>query len=182
MSTQKLKKGFTLIELMVVIVIIGILAAIAIPKLFGMSAKAKASEVAPAAGTWMKLLVAYSMEKNTYGSFSRIGYIIPGGDAFTYSGNPPGNVETETADWSAKNKAKLNDCAPDSEWKITAKFGETPTVSIAGDEVPMKCVDGWQDPGDGTECPKIPADDKFEPGACSSLTPSFAKVAAVSGP
>jgi type IV pilus assembly protein PilA len=41
---NKKEKGFTLVELMVVIVIVGILAAVAIPKFLDASNKAKASE------------------------------------------------------------------------------------------------------------------------------------------
>ena len=68
------KQGFTLIELMVVIVIMGILAAVAVPKLFGMIAKSKASEVGPAAGTYVKLQDAYFAETNSLGNWSTIGY------------------------------------------------------------------------------------------------------------
>ena len=58
-----MKKGFTLIEIMVVIVIMGVLAAVGVPKLFGMIAKAKASEVPTAAGTYVHLQEAYQSEK-----------------------------------------------------------------------------------------------------------------------
>jgi type II secretory pathway pseudopilin PulG len=104
---------------MVVIVIIGILAAIAIPKLFGMSAKAKASEVGPAAGTWSKLTAAYLLEKDSTGTFEQISYTPPGTPdgstpreksstgAFTYEST---GSTSEEGKWKATNTTKLNNC------------------------------------------------------------------------
>ena len=127
------KQGFTLIELMVVIVIMGILAAVAVPKLFGMIAKSKASEVGPAAGTYIKLQQAYFSEKNQYGGWSVIGYTAPGGSSgtssattnFTYGAD---NIEAtnetnagKTGVWTATNNAKLNDCASAKNWQIDTK-------------------------------------------------------------
>ena len=48
---NKSKKGFTLIELIIVIVILGILAAIAIPKFVGFSSEAKKSAINGIAGS-----------------------------------------------------------------------------------------------------------------------------------
>ncbi|MBO4827921.1 type IV pilin [Fibrobacter sp. UWB4] len=117
------KQGFTLIELMVVIVIMGILAAVAVPKLFGMIAKSKASEVGPAAGTYVKLQDAYVAEKGTYiGSWKAIGYADPASTVFTYSGFNSGAdialATGKTVAWSAAAKAALNDCQANSVWTL----------------------------------------------------------------
>jgi len=127
MFTQS-KKGFTLIELMVVIVIIGILAAVAIPKLFGMNAKAKASEVGAAAGTWSKLQQAYFMEKDNVGTIKRIGFDAPGKDkkdtdcdagktqAFCYTGLED---DDKAGQFNANPNVKLNDCTTTMSWNLT---------------------------------------------------------------
>lgn len=63
---KSMKKGFTLVELMVVIVIIGILAALAIPRFLGATNKSKAAEFKPVLKQLYTLQEAYAQENNTY--------------------------------------------------------------------------------------------------------------------
>lgn len=118
-----MKKGFTLIELMVVIVIIGILAAIAVPKMFGLSAKAKASELLPSWGSWKKVSQAYALETSSVGAFTSIGFVPPGVSSFndwystsnwSYAGGAvattPVANSSDLGYFSARNIIDLNNC------------------------------------------------------------------------
>ena len=149
------KQGFTLIELMVVIVIMGILAAVAVPKLFGMIAKSKASEVGPAAGTYIKLQDAYVSESNRLGTWTLVGYVAPGASSasdnspnttnFTYYGSIADAVDisAETSEedaWVAVNKVALNDCGANTgKWNVNISGNSNGNSVSYAAEVATEC-------------------------------------------
>ncbi len=118
--TMKNQKGFTLIELMVVIVIIGILSAVALPKMFSMSNKAKASEIKPAAATYERLQLTYIAEESELGAEADIGWEDPQSKFFTYDGD--GTKGSMAID----NDKPLGECAKGAgDWKT-----EVSTLSV----------------------------------------------------
>lgn len=134
-------KGFTLIELMVTIVIAGIIAAVAVPKIFGQIAKARASEIYSAVGTYIHLQDTYNSQyTDSIGSWITIGYTMRSNENFKYfEGNSEGGSTTtlarsvdegETAAWKANNVNKLNDCEADNVWQLNISKSPTSAYNI----------------------------------------------------
>lgn len=70
----RFRKGFTLIELMIVVAIIGVLAAIAIPNFLKFQAKSKMSEAKTNLGAIYTGQLSYFGEQNSYGNFDSINW------------------------------------------------------------------------------------------------------------
>jgi type IV pilus assembly protein PilA len=85
LSMLKGKKGFTLIELMIVVAIIGILAAIAIPNFLKFQAKSKQSEAKASLGAIYTGQIAFFGETNTFGDFDQVNWSPSGSPRYHYS-------------------------------------------------------------------------------------------------
>ena len=106
MSRVHNRKGFTLIELMIVVVIIGILAALAIPRFMQTSGKAKKSEAKTVLKQLYQLERAYFQEHDAYVAGLNTAALVatslsfddPGADArYDYSVTVLGATFTATA-------------------------------------------------------------------------------------
>ena len=111
LSKLRSKKGFTLIELMIVVAIIGILAAIAIPNFLRFQAKSKQSEAKTNLGGIFTAETSYFGENNTYGTFTQIAWAPVGSkQVYTYfsgigsSRIPPTVPELRIATWTGDSR------------------------------------------------------------------------------
>jgi type IV pilus assembly protein PilE len=119
------RKGFTLIELMIVVVIIGILAALAIPRFMKATAKSKQSEAKQLLKQIYTMQHTYRQANNTYGdngltsapgalfTFPQIGVEIQMSALYTYSVVANANTFTATA------TGNIDDDATNDVWTIT---------------------------------------------------------------
>src|SRR4051812_31199962 len=82
---KKMQKGFTLIELMIVVAIIGILAAIAIPNFIKFQARSKQAEVKANLKSVFTAQKSYFQEKDTFSNLINVvGYQPERGNRYSY--------------------------------------------------------------------------------------------------
>ncbi len=122
--SRKSNKGFTLIELMIVVVIIGILAALAIPRFMRSTTKAKQSEAKQLLKQVYTMQRAYRQEFDSYclngatasaaapNAFAQIGVEVMSTARYTYVMTAAANT------FSCVATANLDDDATNDVWTI----------------------------------------------------------------
>lgn len=145
-----LQQGFTLIELMIVVAIIGILAAVAIPSYQDYTARAQVSEGMSLASQFKTPLAEFYADK---GDFTTLTFATLGG---TTAGKYVASI--------AENAIAAGTIVVTSTFKTTGVSGK-----IAGSDFAIETEDGgktWQCGNLVNDPPANPVDVKYVPGAC----------------
>lgn len=120
--------GFSLVELMIVVGIIGILASLAMPKMQIFMAKARQSEAKGILANVFALQQSYVVENNTYGStLADIGYSASGNTKAIYEAGAPSDVTASTFKVQANLKSGKYVCGTDGTdtWETNQNGGAT---------------------------------------------------------
>jgi type IV pilus assembly protein PilA len=129
---KKLKKGFTLIELMIVVAIIGILAAIAIPNFIKFQARSKQGEAKANLKGWFTAQRSFIQEKDRYAENIRvIGFGPERGNRYAYYFGATASYEDRTGLNIPANTA-ANAISVDTHKYGTALPGSIPTAAGLG--------------------------------------------------
>ena len=107
LANKKADKGFTLIELLVVTIIVGVLAAVALPNLLGQVGKARETSAKNGIGTLNRAQQAYHFERQAFAPAQTandlksqnnpLGVVLPSEDFNFSTGTPGNNNSTVTA-------------------------------------------------------------------------------------
>ena len=112
-------EGFSLVELMIVVAIIGVLAALAVPKFQTFQAKAKQSEAKSNLAHIYTLEQSYFGDRDTFGAMADIGFTTQGRVRYGYT-MPTNNATSFTAKATAtSNTVIASDCGFADVWQIT---------------------------------------------------------------
>jgi len=124
----KNKKGFTLIELMIVVAIIGILAAIAIPNFMSYQCKAKQSEAKSNLGAIRTAQEVYFAEKGFYtDAIGDLAWAKKGTGNYSFSITDGGGANSTTFEATAEG---LNGNVDGDEWTIDEQGDLTATNDV----------------------------------------------------